>query len=74
MARREAPGCHLVTEQLQRAHARTDEDQARFRASRSELRDLGQESVSGMDRVATGLPRLRDDLLGIEVGARTLAR
>ena len=52
---------------------RADEDDAGLGAAPGEGGVLAQEAVAGMNRIAAGLQRHRDDLLGVEVWKRTRA-
>ena len=71
--RRECPRAGLVAEQFQRLDAWAHERESRCSTLRCELWRLGQEAVAGVDRVAAGIDGERNDLLGVEIGARTAA-
>ncbi len=60
----------LVAQELEHLGARTDERDARRRAAPREVRVLGQEAVARVKRVAAGLARHGDQLLGVQVCAR----
>ena len=62
----------LVTHDLERATARTDEDDPGVGARGRELRVLGQEPVSRVDRLRAGLPRCGEDRRDVEIGLRLL--
>ena len=67
------PGARLVAEQLQVLHVRPDEGQPRLGAHPREVAALGEEAVAGVDGVAAGRLRRRDQRLGIQVGGRALS-
>ena len=66
-------GAGFVPEQLEVLDVRTDEGDARVGTASSKIRALGQEAVAGVDRVTARRLRGSDDLVPVEVGARTEA-
>ena len=64
----EGAGAHLVSEELERLHRRSHEDEAGVGAGRGERGVLGQEAVAGVDCVAVALLRSGDHLFNIEIG------
>ena len=71
--RRECPRAGLVAEQFQRLDLGAHERESRCSALRREGWRLGQEAVAGVDRVAAGVDGEGNDLLSVEIGARTAA-
>ena len=67
-ARREPARGRLVAEQVERRRPRADEAQAGGEARAGEPGVLAEEAVAGMDGVAAGVVRDRDDPGGVEVG------
>ena len=63
----------LVAEQLQRLDRRPDKAQPARRTGARKGRTLGQESVAGVDRVATGLARQPHHLRAVQVGGHAVA-
>ena len=64
----DGPCGHLVAEAPQGAGSGADEGDALLLAGCCELRGLGQEAVSGVDGVGSGLGRDPDDLVDRQVG------
>ena len=68
-ARRDkSAGPHLVAHQLDRFGCGADEDQARVRHLAGEVRILGQEAITRMDRAGAACARRGDDLRAVEIG------
>src|SRR5207247_6571205 len=67
----EGPSGRLVAEKRERLGSRSDEGEPRLGAPPGEGRLLAQETVAGMDGVAPGVACHHQELLDVEVGART---
>jgi len=59
---------HLIAEPAHRLRGRADEDDARRRAGRREIRVLGEEAIAGMDGLGPGLAGDAHHLLDGEIG------
>ena len=66
----EGPGAHLVAKELEDVRSRADELDLRFGHAASKAGVLAQESVAGMDGVASGGLRDRHDLFDVQIGGR----
>ncbi len=69
----ERPRPRFVAEDLQDFRLRTDKQDACLRATAREFRILAHETVTGMNRVASGRVRRRQYLFDIEVGCGAAA-
>jgi hypothetical protein len=63
----DVPGLHLVAERLDRRRWRADPGQPRVDDRTGEVGVLGQESVSGVDRVRAAVPGSLEDLGDVQV-------